>query len=850
MLQAFLDQLEPRWGTSSDWIFVIANALWNGAEIDLVCILPSAILVADFKSHGGRLTGSENGPWQADGVLVKGGRKDNPYQQLRDNKFSTLNWLQSKSLLEGRNLGHISAGVVFGGSIEEHLELSSKVRSWFYPTDLCNCAALLARLASPELQIAWKEAMEIVQRLGVQPVEWLSSHPQVREIGQETITSSARSPLTSHQREALHALTNFASSEDLVTFSVLGMTYTGKSRLLAEAVTEVEAAGKKSIVLAPNRRLAMLAPVEAESIYGHLFGGGKSEGENGKIADKGPRLDVIPTRACNDEEDCVYLIDDAHLLGNSKFTTPDGKQYGSGHLLDDFYEFTGLGKTKRKAIFFGDPYQIQRSGDDESALLGRYQTTKELKHQFLELSQVIDTTGGSARLANAERLVKAIRSGRFAELDFRRDEGFRQADKLEAATEILDRYKFDPFSALYLAETHAKANAFSLWVRERIHGKRMLSSIEARDLLEIYVSPENTDYGIPSGSRRLVDSVGIRKTYEQALKGRNELIVFHSLPCCLEGTEQVSLNILEEFLISERPELSADTAIAENVLRKSVEPPSLPAFAYVRYGYASTVHHAQGMSRSVCYVNCDHSGGRHSEGFFRWLYSALTVAERELVLLNFAEVHPYDSAAWNAGAVSVAADIPIGAGWSFQPNGIASGRDQQRNLPPGLEQSKDVLKSVAIWLRIANAAETSGWQVASATYHPFQEQYELVGPHGEKSRLRVAYNAKNAITAMHLNDPVNWQLLSNLASECIEANGYSLEVECLLRSARTRLGSSGWKIVSATEASYRLLVTAARDHDERVSIEINFDKQGLVSSLRPLHTSDLDLLYEIKRALL
>jgi len=101
MLQAFLEQLEERWADSTDWIFVVANAMWSGAEIDLVCILPSAIIVADFKSYGGTLSGTENGPWQADGVIVKGGRKANPYQQLRDNKFSVLDWLQSKALLPG-----------------------------------------------------------------------------------------------------------------------------------------------------------------------------------------------------------------------------------------------------------------------------------------------------------------------------------------------------------------------------------------------------------------------------------------------------------------------------------------------------------------------------------------------------------------------------------------------------------------------------------------------------------------------------------------------------------------------------------------------------------------------------
>ncbi|WP_245475527.1 hypothetical protein, partial [Mesorhizobium sp. M1A.T.Ca.IN.004.03.1.1] len=67
------------------------------------------------------------------------------------------------------------------------------------------------------------------------------------------------------------------------------------------------------------------------------------------------------------------------------------------------------------------------------------------------------------------------------------------------------------------------------------------------------------------------------------------------------------------------------------------------------------------MSQPICYINCDHAAGRHSEGYFRWLYSALTVGERELVLINFTEIHPFDSATWNASAVTVAKDIAVGA---------------------------------------------------------------------------------------------------------------------------------------------------------------------------------------------
>lgn len=877
MLHLFLESLEERWANSTDWIIAIANAMWNGAEIDLVCILPSAIIVADFKNYGGKLTGTENGPWQADGVIVKGGRKQNPYQQLRDNKFSVLGWLESRALLPGRNLGHISAGAIFSGRIEDRLELPSKVRSWFYPTDLTNCAPMLDGLSSPELRIGHEEALEVVRRLGVQPIEWASSRPQVRDIHSHPDLPQVRAPLTGHQREALQTLCNFVAADDSVSYSVLGMTSTGKSRLLAEVADEAKKAGRNVIVLEPNRRLADGAEIESNSIYAHLYTGSVNDDDEHEDVAEQKKVKVIPLRACDDEADCVYLLDDSHLLGNSRFATPDGKQYGSGHLLSDFFDFAEIGNTKRKVVFFGDPYQIQRGSPEESVLSGEFQKARGLKHQSLELTQLIDTTGGSAKLANAVRLVSAIGTQKFAALELATDDGLRIVDKKDAASEIVDRFRADPRSVWCLVETHRQANTLTQWVRERLHEKSSLDSVEVGDLLEIYVSPDVRDaFGLrvamQSGGRISVASVGKHTQYQQGLRGvKSGPIKFHSIRCGTHSRDEVELEVFEEFLKAEKPELDKETAVAESVWRKAIErdrqkafngrqptlqgiegrspPPLAPDFTYARYGYASTVHHAQGMSQPVCYVNCDHAAGRHSEGFFRWLYSAFTVAERELVLFNFSDIHPFDAADWNTGAVKEASDIAVGAGWAFQPNGIASESDQQRRLPEGLDQSKDLLKSVAIWLRVAHAVEQLGWRVVKATCHSYQEQYDLSGPQGERCQLRVVYNGKNVVTAMHVKDPAHWTLLADLANACLATNGYSPEAEILLQSMQLRLDRIGWKVVSAAETLYRLATTVARNHDDRVSLEINFDKQGLVSSFRPLACSNLEAVEAIRSVL-
>jgi hypothetical protein len=254
MLQMFLERLEDRWSQSTDWIFVVANAMWEGAEVDLVCILPTMVLVADFKNYRGRITGAENGPWYAEGVPVKGGAQKNPFVQLRNNRYSIMDWLRAKASLDGRNLGHLAAGVIFSGPITDELDISQRSKSWFHVTDLDHCVTTLDCLASPELTLRQDEAEHIVHMLGVTPHRWQSSRPAVRPVGGRT-EEVIKPPLTQHQLEALNAIRNFLQSDESRSMSVLGMTSTGKTRLLSEVVQEVERLGRKAVAQTPKARL-------------------------------------------------------------------------------------------------------------------------------------------------------------------------------------------------------------------------------------------------------------------------------------------------------------------------------------------------------------------------------------------------------------------------------------------------------------------------------------------------------------------------------------------------------------------------------------------------------------------
>ncbi|MDY7219203.1 nuclease-related domain-containing protein [Denitrificimonas sp. JX-1] len=170
MLRAFIDALQVDWAHTGKDIVLIANSMWNGVELDLVCILPTAIIIVDFKHYSGHLEGTENGPWRVGGVEVKGGSKKNPFQQLRDNKFAVINWLKNNNLLSEQNIGHINAAVVFSGPIDGAATISVKASYWFHTTDLLRCATTLADISSAELKIYPGDIRAILDCLGVQGI--------------------------------------------------------------------------------------------------------------------------------------------------------------------------------------------------------------------------------------------------------------------------------------------------------------------------------------------------------------------------------------------------------------------------------------------------------------------------------------------------------------------------------------------------------------------------------------------------------------------------------------------------------------------------------------------------------
>ena len=434
----------------------------------------------------------------------------------------------------------------------------------------------------------------------------------------------------------------------------------------------------------------------------------------------------------------------------------------------------------------------------------------------------------SIHLKNAVRLAWSIHHQQFSA--FHPEIGidtFIQPDKNLAIQQLLSDYQ-ESSSVWYLTETHFQAYRLTQWLRPKLFLKTDVMHLEQGDWLEIYVWPANSplDKISLSGSLDIVEQIGKLENCQQSLTGRKNPIYFHRLPCTLRGNE--TQFVLLEFLISEKPELHADIAVALNVWeKKNGEKNQSKKTAYVRYGYAATVHHAQGMQRNTVYLNCDHSANRHSEGFFRWLYSALTVAKNKTILLNFTPIHPFDQAIWKTQNLrkEEAEKIYIGSGWTWQNN-----------------QHLGILKDY-----ISQVSESLGYLATQIATHPYQEHYHIKSS-AEDFTLRISYNSKNQVTAFHSEQiKTYWSIVSIIAQSCINNAQYTDNARALLYFLTHHPNQCAWFVVSAVqENDYRLNITFVRAFDERINAEINFDKQGLVSSIRILMCSNLHLIDELK----
>jgi hypothetical protein len=773
-----LAALQGEWGGADELLLFIGNFLCNGAEIDAMVLRRDCIVVIDFKNYGGAIEATENGPWVADGVAVKGGAKRNPLIQIRENKFKLLDFIrrQLPDVGKEQNLGQIAGLALFSKPVEfDDDQLPPKVRSWFKVADREHALQRIAQIASPGINLNDGAIEAIVRALGVQeyrlPGAPTPVGPGISLPGEAVLPQSLRDPLA-----CVLAALDDDSTEALI---VTGMVGTGADDLLVAARDALHERGRDVTVLQLSRRYADRGPFQAESIFTVVYESrGKMQGEHIHHA----------IRKNDHTGDHVYLLANGQFVSDDKFER-DLRQYGSGRVLTDLLEFVDVKKTARRLVVFGDPFQLCRGEPEATALsCDRLSALAGGHVEELRLEYLVDGAGDGCVARNAQTIAGCLASGAFYALAIE-DDGTECAlaltDDASREESMREQFRSDPRGTKFVAYSNDAVDWANQWVRREVFGRdgplQPGDIIHFRNGLSALTHPGGVDrVFVANDSFAEVSKVFPEvERIEQPLQGRPEPVrisfgrarVKLLDPRGMLTSKEVEFRYIVDYVNAARPEFEVDWLVALRVhtetrfrqqkaeLREKLEfastddekarlqqehdellakyltdDPLLNA-ARIRLGYALTLHRAQNCSCATAIVDMDTGQGRANEAYFRWAYTVFTVDADRRVLIDPPCLSPLSEARWDASQARLDTKRP----------GAKIAYPKSENSFDGLEGDRDPCL-VALEAHVRGRLAQIGARLVDITSHQWLERYTIGGESDEECVLDLHYNGKFDVT--------------------------------------------------------------------------------------------------------
>ncbi|WP_199245355.1 ATP-binding domain-containing protein [[Phormidium] sp. ETS-05] len=655
---------------------------------------------------------------------------------------------------------------------------------------------------------------------------------------------------------------------------VTGMIGTGIEQLLRYIVEQALYLGRNYSVLGPNRRIASRYPVDnAESIYTQIYS------RNPRFDKEKFVYDLTEQRKADEKH--LYVMGDAHLISDSKFET-DNAIYGSGKLLTDFLEFAGIQNSKRQIIWLGDPFQLTRGKADESALCTeRLQGLTGLPVQTVSLQYILPGNEDDLFVDNCLNLAKSMESVRFNELGITTD-GIRC---IEAPNEPLSQQQIfhnfftkEPRLTKFVCFSHVQVNHLNEWVRKNIFSRG--EAITVGDIVHIHnslsVYPENElDYPIYVPNDSFAEVIAVSDDVPpivQPLKGRDRPINVPFLRIrsrLLTDSREIGFFCLKNYLYAEKPELDTDTIIAIQVsvktrFRQQQKQRGLesddnsddsqfamflrrdPYFnaARLRFGYALTLHRAQGQQFRAVIADMDTGQGQTNEAYFRWVYTLFSIVQERIILWNIPIITPFSQAVWDNSqgrldSIRPRNLIPFdpdAAGGSLNISGFSIPEKPLRNL----------------YLYIEDCLKYQKIHVILYKHHNYQEIYGFESEDGASScNLRLHYNGKFQVTRIEIIDssPAEFAHQIHQAITSVELGRWDTEFQQQL-----------YELMKAKLSKYKISIQAIEHHDYQevyylrseigdVKLQMFFDGDGFIKRVIPVGYSTVQAAEAVRNAL-
>ncbi|HEX7070893.1 MAG TPA: AAA family ATPase [Rhodothermales bacterium] len=420
--------------------------------------------------------------------------------------------------------------------------------------------------------------------------------------------------LTDHQSHALDALLAFLDGQP-GAFVLTGSAGTGKTTLLKALCEELEDTERRFQLLAPTGRAARVLQrrtgFSARTAHSHLY--------TPEPLEKRPGVRLIRKSELGEETD-VIVVDEASMVAAA--VAADNTFVVANALLDDLFD-----EARRHAahlVFVGDPCQLPPVGEvssralDPAFLRDRYGCRTDSAH----LHEVLRQSAGSDVLEAATALRDRMEGDEFAEFALPR------MSTRESIAAVADAVTEGDFSrSVLLAYTNRSVFRMNAAVRRRL-GRG--SGLEPGDLVVTERDGWADGRLVPRAELFVVDFVEPRPEFAGLRFAQVTLAPVASDLPPVEGLALLDTLDDERGAITPEQEHALwARAIDDNATFKGSKRPSDDPYVgalRLRYGYALTVHKAQGGEWSDVYFDPFVPRVVDPDQRLRWFYTAITRA--------------------------------------------------------------------------------------------------------------------------------------------------------------------------------------------------------------------------------
>lgn len=464
---------------------------------------------------------------------------------------------------------------------------------------------------------------------------------------------ASKAKLNDGQKEAFKALQKFIDHPAADTFVLKGYAGTGKTFLMQYLAKWLDDNDHKFSLLASTGRAATVLKgktgLTAKTVHSELYQFNKVDGADDDSPDDLPieqhgQLTLLFSLRSPDDNKRVYIVDESSMLSTEISQDSSMITFGSGNLLADFFEAV----KNNKIIFVGDPGQLPPVKEmfspalDMSWLAMQKRTAISITLDKIERT---DSDNDILVLASMIRNMALVENQpTFPKLPASRLNNVKLSSNDKTLfTEYVGKFKeVGPDGVIAIGRSNKMVNNINRAMRRELYGDLDLP-LQEQDILLVVTN--NNAFPLTNGDFVIANKID----YTEIQAGLHfQRIEIKTLLSNTTAELLISLDILYSteinFTKHQQKTLMVDfnrrmkkkglKANSEDYKEEMKTDPYLNCLR-AKYGYAVTCHKAQGGEWNDVYLFLEKSMyGMHHQELFRWWYTAVTRAKKNLHLAN------------------------------------------------------------------------------------------------------------------------------------------------------------------------------------------------------------------------